>query len=638
MAQGDITIFYNDKNINQVLHVDGATVLRTHPVPFVSLSKEMIAYGSRHVQKGNISLQGQITGEGMSTLLGDVDHLIGKFLNGFKKFEIIEEGATPDALTSIFSVDHCKFESLDLAEGVLDGLVEYTINLSYYDQFESGKNGIINPTETISFSEGDDGMISITWELSAQGVPTTTGGVRTTGLENAKTYIESFGDWDPATKLSPRFVMGLEENVDIYPLLVSTSESIDRMQETYGLTRQYRIRNLNTDGTTNRGQYVAIDTYSVSIDRGAESDVDTVSVNLTRQSGHNTTMPSQPTADQLYNEAVRRAGVDFGLIDTPINFSLEENEFNRTYTASATFDNDPRWNSAASSDQTKHMSLNVYHDFSVDFNHNDLTDITEVSISGPLKARGQTVEQRIELLEAWINEILTTDTTNQSQDSLVNSVGFGGLPGYLYHEANVIYTKIFGATFPLNFHPKSFSFSKDTNNAIYSLNATFDNRDALHSSSVTVDERGITNEQPHKINYSVNISPSLAQYRPNGSFNQNGWYVIYDIKSNTLERISIDINSSEQPDIGANVARAAGYIPVSQGEEVAVNRFNYINSVLENLGAKYLTANSVVESENSSENPRTQTYSLSQKYINKTPKALSLTEGESYVPVFESQE
>tara|TARA_Y100000766_G_scaffold55834_1_gene45378 strand:- start:5193 stop:7109 length:1917 start_codon:yes stop_codon:yes gene_type:complete len=638
MAQGDVTIFYNSKNINQVVDSDGVTVLRTHPVPMVSLSKEMITYGARHAQKGSISLQGQITGEGMSTLLGDVDHLIGKFLNGFKKFEIIEEGETPDALTSIFSVDHCKFESLDLAEGVFDGLVEYTINLSYYDQFESGKNGIINPTETISFSEGEDGVISVTWELSAQGITTTTGGVRTTGLENAKTYVESFGDWDPATKLSPRFVMGLNQGVDIYPLLMSTSETIDRMKETYGLTRQYKLRNLNSDGTTNRGQYVAIDTFSVSIDKAAENDVDTVTVNLTRQSGHNTTMPPQPTAEDLFNEALRRVGDDFGLQNTPLNFSLEENEYNRTLTASATFDNDPRWISTSLTDATQHMGLNVYHDFSVDFSHNDLTDITEVTVSGPLKARGQTVEQKIELLEDWLIRV-RADSQNTSADSAVPSVGSGGLPGYLYHEANVIYTKLFGAIFPLNFHPKSFTFSKDTNNAVYNLSATFDNRDVLQSSSVTVDERGVTNEQPHKVNYSVNISPSLAQYRPNASFNQNGWYVIYDIKSNTLERVSIDITSHEQPDIDANVVRGSGYIAATtQGEENAVPRFNYINSVLENLGQKYLTVGSIVETENSSENPRTQTYSLSQKYVNKIPKALSLIEGESYIPVYESRQ
>ena len=348
-------------------------------------------------------------------------------------------------------------------------------------------------------------------------------------------------------------------------------------------------------------------------------------------------MPNQPTADELFNEAVRRAGADFGLNDSPLNFTLEENEFNRTYTASATFDNDPRWTSAAITDQTQHMGLNVYHDFSVDFNHNDLTDITEVSISGPLKARGQTIEQKIELLEDWLVKV-RADSQNTSADSAVSSVGSGGLPGYLYHEANIIYTKIFGVTFPLNFHPKSFTFSKDSNNATYNLSATFDNRDVLQSSSITVDERGVTNEQPHKITYSVNIAPSLNQYRPNASFNQNGWYVIYDIKSKSLERVSIDITSHEQPDVAANVIRDLGYIDGAfEGDENATPRFNYINSVLENLGAKYLTVNCLVESENSSENNRTQTYSLSQKYVNKTPKALSLTEGESYVPVFESR-
>ena len=100
-------------------------------------------------------------------------------------------------------------------------------------------------------------------------------------------------------------------------------------------------------------------------------------------------------------------------------------------------------------------------------------------------------------------------------------------------------------------------------------------------------------------------------------------YVIYDIKSKALERVSIDITSYEQPDGAADVIRDLGYIDGAfEGNENATPRFNYINSVLENLGAKYLTVNCLVESENSSENNRTQTYSLSQKYINKTPKAL----------------
>lgn len=552
------------------IYYDGVDIVGTQPVPFFGLSQDMITHGKRHGQRSNISLEGQLTGNNHNSIMNDIESLVLKFSENFKDLKITEEGS--DVLT--FS--NCKVESINFSDSTLSQLVEYSISLSCYNNF-SGTFGVLNPKESVSFSENDDGTVNLTHDISAEGFKT--GGGTSNAFENAKNYVLNLTGWNPTMSITPAFING---GNDVYPVLISTTESIDRLAATYSVSESYVFE-------TGLNSYRPITNYSVSKETSMEDEVSTVSININGRAGKNLSVDwstyfgaaSNPggTGVNLYEIATGNSNTT-DLLTQPVEFTIEQDDSSNTCSVRATYDNNQLFTGG-----------NVHIDPTVSLETNDVNGITTVSINTNLIARGTYLDKK-----ANIKTFL---------DGLKSS---NGVVDYLHNLANEVYTEIHGNTFPLNAEALSFSESTNDFTNETSISASFDNSDRFTYSGQTYD-----------IGYTISVTPSIKQYHPNPSYNQNGYYIIYDPNIMNREKISFNLELNYSDD--ATLARDVTARPLNNNQYSPFLNSHFLslpiaNSLLEKLGSGWLAdkTTTTLDSETSNVNEHSRTLSVNQSY------------------------
>lgn len=616
-----VEIKYNGSSISAGY---GSSATESQPVPFFSESKEMIDIGSfRWGQRCNLTLDGQLTGRGnlelftydqsnrippnqpapvSDTLTGHLENLVSRFNSNFKDLSIVEDGV------EILNYPNCRVDSINFNESTMGSIIDYSISLSSYANF-SGTFGVLDPVETISYSQQENGLINATLEISAKGFKTDS----KDAFYNAKDFVLSRlptasnaqANWDHPF---PGF-MGFRAG---NPLRLSTTESIDRLNATYGVTENYLIDPNNT--TTNVSGIA--ESYSVSWETGIELDEVTVSVEGTFRGGKelpfsdlriqadNTAIGNQT----LYKNAVAESKVT-DLIEQPISKTVNEDAYNNTVSINATFTNNQLLTNTSLNGISKYGA--VWYDPTVDFDYDNIKEKISVSISGPILT----------------NVSLRKEKWNAIYDYLTNTIytHADGPAGFIRNIANEVYTPLFGTSYPLHPEPLSLTVAMNENAGTIDLSATFDNRDFFHS-------------QVSDIEYTVNVKPSLPIYSPTPAYNDNGYYIVYDINSKNREKISFQTNVKYATS-GENDGKTLGLYnsttnpnPPYPANWTAIG-FNQGNNLLANLGNAWLLGNdTVLESESSNRNDQGRYYSVSQSF-NQDQYNPSLTNEQTYIPI-----
>lgn len=537
------------------IYYDGVDIVGSQPVPMFGLTQSMIHHGKRHGQSSSISLDGQLTGT-EATMVDNIESLVAKFSENFKDLKVEEEGS--DVLT--FS--NCKVESINFSESTLSRLTEYSISLSCYNNF-SGTFGVLNPSEKVSYSENDDGTVSLTHDVSADGFSTSSS--YNNAFNNAKNYVAGLTGWNPVTSVAPYFING---GYGAYPILLSTTETIDRLNATYSVSESY----LFSTGVTD---YTPVVNYSVSKETSVEDEVTTVSVEANAKGGKNLSV----------NWATYAAGLDLysvatgwsettDLLTQPLEYSVDEDGHSNTLSIRASYDNNKLF-----------AGSNVYCEPSFSFSTDNLTDITTVSVEASFFSRG-----------SWANQKSNIESYIATLEARAD-----GIIGYLHGEANTVYIGIYGSTFALSKHCTAFSKKINDFTHEYSVSAEFSNTDTFPTTS------------PHwssynSASYSLNVTPSIKKYSANPSYNQNGYYLIYDVGINPREQVSFTVNTI------SNTSSIASAGPRDVGSAASEISLPGENAILEKLASTWLTNAALLDAETSNTNEHTRNNTVTQGY------------------------
>ena len=617
-----VEIKYNGSSISAGY---GSSATESQPVPFFSESKEMIEIGSsRWGQRCNLTLDGQLTGRGnkliniygkdpgpnpqaaasfSDTLTGHLENLVSRFDSNFKDLSIVEDGV------EILNYANCRVDSINFNESTMGSIVDYSISLSSYKNF-SGTFGVLDPVENISYSQQENGLITATFEVSAKGFKTDA----KEAFYNAKDFVTNrlilsqtadANDW----LIPPPKFMGWDGGGN--PVLLSRTESIDRINATYGVTENYLI------DPSNAGAASAItESYSVSWETGLEVDEVNVSVEGTFKGGKEVLfsdlrLQADNTAiggGTLYANAVAESKVT-DLIEQPISKTVNEDTYNNTVSINATFTNNQLLTNTSLNGISKYGA--VWYDPTIDFDYDNIKEKISVSISGPIITN---VSLRKEKWEA-IYDYLTGTIYGHAD----------GAPGFLKNIADEVYTPLFGTNYPLHPEPLSITVAMNENAGTINLSATFDNRD-FFSSPVS------------DMEYTVSVKPSLPIYAPASSYNDNGYYIIYDINSKNREKISFQTSVKyATPDqlVVRNIQNL--YNDTTEPSQMGANWTKVVfaegNSLLSNLGNAWLIGNdTLLESESSNRNDQGRYYSISQSF-NQDEANYTLSKDLTYIPI-----
>lgn len=213
------------------------------PTPYLSRSQEMVYYGGKWCQIATITLDGQVIGS--ETGLGgnlntvsikkDRERILSGFAESYKHLAIYEDGTTRHIWKG------CLVKDLNFSPANY-GAQEYSITLECFEQDEfAGTFGVLEPQESVSFNDNENGTVGISHTVSAQGFTSNEpgGGAPTAqAVVNAKNFVEARTGYN-INKVIPKFVNGIT-NANL--VLTNTSKDVNRVDGTYSCTNEYVIQ------------------------------------------------------------------------------------------------------------------------------------------------------------------------------------------------------------------------------------------------------------------------------------------------------------------------------------------------------------------------------------------------------------
>ena len=229
--------------------------------PLVSKTTEYIQVGERWGTLDRISLNGVITGSSFDTIYDYQTALIASFGDDFKTLSI----------DGFDDFGKCKINNISFNDS------DYLSNSSYSVELESygtegllGLHGVINPQNSVSYSEGNDMTVSATRTIAAKGVSIP---AKPDAVTNARAFVSGCGGGVPEGEwglvqnreggsspnsanwvMSPFFAGTNYKNPDVPMLLISRAETFNRTTAEVSLTEEY-IMDVEGDPEFN-GSYI----------------------------------------------------------------------------------------------------------------------------------------------------------------------------------------------------------------------------------------------------------------------------------------------------------------------------------------------------------------------------------------------
>ncbi len=473
------------------------------PTPYVSRSQELVYQGKKWCQITTLTLAGKIigsepvAGENLNTIsiLNDRAKILNGFRESFNKLAIYENG------TSYEIFEGCMVKSVDFSAANW-GSQDYTISLECIDDDEFlGTFGVMEPQDSVSFTDNENGTVNISHTISAQGFTTNTSSSSEIAITNAKNFVEARTGYN-INKIIPQFIGGID-NANL--VLTDISKDINRVEGTYSCAIQYTVQTgAIGDVAITPGYINVIDT---SISSGVDSEYVEVTVNHSVE-GDKYASPAairsnKATTGTLFSIATGVMGGD--LCRLPLNIGVNDTaDTDRTIKVNASFDNNLIFSD---------LGTGVFFDYSVSVDTDDITDTATVSIDGEIKARGNNRDQ-FALKSGYYHSYV---------DSALFSLADEVYTGVNY---NAIYGNV---AWPLNPSPTNFNVTFDDINGTVKCSASYNNADYRTNYKI--------------FNYKVDVVPALNTYAAKASCNQNGLYAIVDVNTKTRESVAMTINS-----------------------------------------------------------------------------------------------
>lgn len=192
------------------------------PTPLVQQSYEFIDYGSRWGNTTQIELNGFLTG-----LTGPqmAQSGIAQYFTGqFGTLEVF------DGTNSLYRWQNVIVDEITLppnhwfAGTTIKSMAPYSVKMKSINV----PSGVVEPVNEYSFSQGADGLVSVTHKVSARGIRT-----NVDGLSNAVAFVQTFKGINPFNGFTPTFIPSGSG------ILSTFSETIDRANSSYSIQEVY---------------------------------------------------------------------------------------------------------------------------------------------------------------------------------------------------------------------------------------------------------------------------------------------------------------------------------------------------------------------------------------------------------------
>ena len=521
-------------NYDDVAVFDGLS--GNQPIPYVTKSNETINYRNLWWQASTYRIDGQITGNG-PLLWGNKNSIIEGFQKDFRKFSVEEGESKYVEVTGVI-------RNINFNENKYYGILDYSITIETYEAgLFKGTYGVLNPVDQISYSNTDKNTIEITHEISAKGFQSKDQTDGSNALQNAKDFVFSRRDsWK--TKAKPIFASGEVDFEEVDPIIVSSSETIDRFEGIYSLTDTFVFSATGTDAV--------IESRSVTIESGIAEEVITATVNgeiYAGKSGSLTTSRDHFKTIDLHGVVNKNCPEGVSFYHVPINLDVKEDPDSNTINYSASYDNLNIFEDSTLS------GVGAYYDYTVTINRDAMTDIANVSIGGTVKGRGNAIHRRKNIETFY-------------EDHMVNSPD-NGLSGYLYAKMKADYDGIMGTARVPNPYPASISVSSGNVNGEIQVSAEFTDEDYV--------------EGFLSADYSVSVQAAMPIKTVNASarFEENGYYMLGDMDVGTREKTDITVNMTYDREFYAK-----NVVGENEADGTYINN-ETLSSMLTDLGSTY---------------------------------------------------
>ena len=246
-----------------LISYDGTEIFANQIPPLVAKTSNFIADGgSRSAVEERISLKGLLTGCGLTELVAARNSAAGVFSANFK--DLVVDGTTFGKV----KIQNVSFDQSDYLNSI-----SYSIDVLHYPTagFEFA-DGVINPSNTYTYTENPDQTMTMRQSVSAKGVNTSASSPGN-ALDNAKTFVlAQVGDF-------PRPALISTEGASFEYYLTDSSANIDKINNTVSIDRTCRVDLLGIDDAVilrytketsqNEGEPITI-RYGGTVDAGRE--------------------------------------------------------------------------------------------------------------------------------------------------------------------------------------------------------------------------------------------------------------------------------------------------------------------------------------------------------------------------------
>lgn len=444
--------------------------------PFVGVSDEPIIVGGKFKTLKRITIQGKILPTcGNST---DITNKIKQLIDAFRfDFKTLEAGN--------IILEYAKVESVDVTQSNFFATADFTVTLSGYplglSENPFHQYNILEPVDEKQITENDDGTINITRRISVKGIST-----NVSAIQNARNFINNY--YGQSYKQIPDIFFPIGQltspgvnNINLKPRRLV--ETINRMEGTISIDIDFVYRN-NAQNNNN------VLTYSVDVGYDDRSGIynATINGNITASDVENNSTTIRTNLNNSLKSLdfftltlnIFRSLTGFNYLNPePESFSIKEDIENNTITFTYAYVSDP---------------YPVKTNISYDVQYDNVRDITNVSISATLTARGSQ-KNKTSLLEAELAKL------------------------NLYSLAQSYFSRYAITKTPrLNQNPASYNITRNKfENTTTSIQVSAD------YSNQYEEENGLI-----KFEYTLSASPSIDVYLPiqfldgsNGIFNMN---------------------------------------------------------------------------------------------------------------------
>jgi len=516
-------------------------------IPYISVDKNRTWSSSKISTEEAVSLNGQLTLSGFNALgsspatygyatspiagLTFTTGYIQVFRDAFSKSYgelLVKNAGNNKVVSGIYYVDSIQFDSQNYI-----GIINYSVNLARIN--ETTYSGL-NPSETLSFSEDGNGIVNINHSISAEGVGVAFDGNSSIAFDSVKTFVQNSTGVSRIKSLSfdSGFVPTGSGASGVYVsggnssnlILVSQTESINRMANKYAIDEVFRIDNIyNGEYGTKR--------FSVDFNSGIADEYNVVNVTCTIQGAKDkefsgvTGMLSNITG-QMYKAATGVYGSESELCPIPIAFNVDTTRMitghldgtnilgvngSSSITVNCSFDN----------------SLNgTFFDYEVSFSSDERSNTTSLDINGIIKGRGLHTSQKFYDASGYL---FTTLLSNQADVTtmLFNKAisGFNNIAPI--NNDNYCFGEI-GAR-----DANSFGFVKDKGQSNVDINT---GRGEINLSASFSDEASASGYDNFSWSTSAEVGMPLLVAKP--SYKINGFNLIQDLGVNQKTSYTFD--------------------------------------------------------------------------------------------------